>query len=122
MQNLCVLQRRTNTLPLRHWHSSRLTCYQHRAWCQAHDFFCHTSQEDVLESSSAMGAHDNEIHLLGLSRLNNFMKRYPVDHGNFPFEPSRGDPLKAAIHTFHNLGFQILDVSVRDSHSHIHPS
>ena len=100
-----MLQRHTNTVSLRHWYNGRLTRYQHWAWRQAHDFFCHAAQEYVLQPSTAMGAHDNEIHLFGLGRFDNFVKRHPVDHGNFPFEPSRGDTSETVVHALRDLCF-----------------
>src|SRR6266851_7512639 len=75
----------TTSPPSRHWHDGRLTCYEHRTWCQAHDFFCHAAQEDVLESGPTVCTHDNEIHPLCLGRLENFVKRHPVHHDNVPF-------------------------------------
>jgi hypothetical protein len=75
----------TSSPPSRRWHDGRLTCYKYRTWGQAHDFFCHTTQKDVLESTPTVRTHDNEIHLLCLGRLDNFVKRHPVHHDNVPF-------------------------------------
>src|SRR5215510_3423352 len=84
---------------------------QHRARCRADHLFRHTTQEDMGQTSTPVGPHDNKIHLSRLGSIENLLKGDAMHHGTLRLKPSGCEACEVACQIFHDGFFQIFDKS-----------
>ena len=75
-----------------------------------------------MESGTTVRPHDNEVDPLSLGGLENFLERHAVDDDDLAFQPCRRDALKTGLHAARALCFQVLEIGVREGHTHVDTS